>query len=184
MKHVDRVLEAHRVDSTVCVTRVGRYDFEDGPTAEPLQSFYARVFFTPLSGIKGLSDIPSHRCWEAPEIPPGGPYPPDRLQLAFHLYHYTFMCIFCQEVPTYLSNLSHPFGCYMKRLKQLPFPPVSQSECKKSKLNRYRYLRRNPNIASPRALPLSPHTYPPLLYPRRITGGSSALCGSAVKIPF
>ena len=71
MKHVDRVLEAHRVDSTVAVARVGCYDFEDGPAAEPLQSLDAWVFFAPLSGIKGLPNIAAHGRWKAPEIPSG-----------------------------------------------------------------------------------------------------------------
>ena len=82
----------------VCVARVGRYDFEDRPAPETLQSLYARVFFTPLSGIKGLPNITSHGGWKGPEIPSGRSYPPDKLQLAFHLYHYTFMCMSCQPV--------------------------------------------------------------------------------------
>jgi hypothetical protein len=71
MKHVDRVLEAHRLDSTVAVARVGCNDFENGPAAEPLQSLDARVFFAPLSGIKGLSNMAAHGRWKAPEIPSG-----------------------------------------------------------------------------------------------------------------
>ena len=114
MKHVDRALEAHRVDSTVWVARVGRNDFEDGPAAEPLQGLYARVFFTPLSGIKSLPNIASHGRWEAPEIPSGRPYPPNGLRLPFpfipvYVYEYILSTsiddtnideqpIFCREI--------------------------------------------------------------------------------------
>jgi len=104
MKHVDRVLEAHRVNSAVCVARVGRYDFQHGPAAETLQSLYGRVFFAPLSGIKGLPNIAPGGRWKGPEIPLGRSYPPNRLRLPFHLYHYTFMCIFSQQVS--MSNPS------------------------------------------------------------------------------
>jgi len=98
MKHVDRVLEAHRVNSTVCVTRLGRYDFEHGAAAETLQSLYARIFLAPLSGIKGLPNIAPRGRWKSPGIPSGRSYPPNRLRLPFHLYYYTFICIFCQQV--------------------------------------------------------------------------------------
>jgi hypothetical protein len=104
MKHVDRVLEAHRVNSSVCVARVGRCDFEHGPAAETLHSLYARVFFAPLSGIKRLPNVAPRGGWKSPEIPSGRSYPLNRLRFPFHLYHYTFMCIFCQQVS--MSNPS------------------------------------------------------------------------------
>jgi hypothetical protein len=71
MKHVDRILESHGVNSTLCVARVGRYDFEHGPAAEPLQSLYARIFLAPLSGIEGLPNVAPRGRWESPEIPSG-----------------------------------------------------------------------------------------------------------------
>src|SRR3972149_3794980 len=98
MKHVNRVLEAHRVDRTVCVARVEGYDFEDGPATETLQSLYARVFFAPLSRIKGLPNIAPHGRWKGPEIPSRRSYPPNGLQLALQLYHNTFIRMFCQQL--------------------------------------------------------------------------------------
>jgi hypothetical protein len=66
MKNVNRILEAHCVNSPVCVARVGRYDFEDGPATETLQSLYARVFFAPLSGIKSLPNVAPRGRWKSP----------------------------------------------------------------------------------------------------------------------
>jgi hypothetical protein len=57
-----------------------------------------------LSGIKSLPNMASHGRWETPEIPSGRPYPPNRLRLPFHLYHYTFICIFLQQIS--ISNPS------------------------------------------------------------------------------
>ena len=66
MKHVNRILEAHRVNSSVCVARVGRYDFEDGPAGETWQGLYARVFLAPLIGIKGLPNLAPSGRWKSP----------------------------------------------------------------------------------------------------------------------
>ena len=122
MKNVDCLLEAHGVSSTVCVARVGRYDFENGPATETLQSLYARGFFTPWGGIKSLPNSTPHGGWESPEISSGRSYPPNRLQLTFRLYHYTFICMFCLQV-----SMSHAIfsGTRGPRLLALFLPSPS-----------------------------------------------------------
>ena len=64
VQDIDHTVKLDRVNSAVGIRLVAVSNLLHRGGAKAFEGLYGRIVFAPLRGVKGLSDVPSHRCWE------------------------------------------------------------------------------------------------------------------------